>query len=667
MAIAFDAKSQNTTTFLTADSNWTHTPVGAPAGVIVLYAQCAASTDQVVSITYGGKTLQRIRRDVNTSGEITITEIWFYGGNDIPTGAQTVTVDINSTARYCAAAITVISDSGATEVDIDNGTAGTTNNPSLLLDYTDGLADWIAFADFCEGATSVTGLSIDVGTSLFENDMGAQCSSMSYLEGTGGNSTTFTTTSSNAANSLSGVVVRELIAVVIDYFIPSVSPDMFVPGGHLSQPWVGTDDIVAAGTSAFAECATVLVTGNGATLAVSPTAQNIALTVSANNPSPRVAPTAQLISLSVVANNTTSLVSPQAQSIALTVTANNPSPSILVNAECATVSVTAFNPSVTVGTAVSAGLATVTVTANDSTVSVAPGASNAPVTVIGNAASPAISVPAGSASVTVSGLATTSAVAPTAQNIAISTVANNTSQKVDVSPGSAPVSVVANDATVQTVELGEVYNQSATIQPGLSPWGYPQPMVGTGVGNFSSAAAECANVTVVANNASVSSSSNVLAGLASVTVTAQNTTSKVSPTPQTAPVTVTANNAAMTRAQAGLATVTVNGLNPGPSVAPTAGSAPISVSALAPSLLRSTNALAEYAAVNVTAGQAEGLGEVLPPDLTVRKYPPDTALGRRRIDAYTVKKYSPDGATAHRKTDAFIARKYDPDHVVARK
>lgn len=212
MSIAFDAKSQLTTTNSSADGSWTHTPSGTPAGVVVMIAQGEGTTDQVVSVKYGGVDMSRINFQSQAGGGDPTAAYLYFLGTGVPSGAQTVAIDINSTMNYAATAVTVTATSGSTEVDVSNQGNGTSTNPTLTLDYTDGLADWIALVVFSDGAGAVTGVSINTGTSLYENDLGAQSSCFSYIEGTGGTSQSFTTTANNASWSWCGVVVEETVS-----------------------------------------------------------------------------------------------------------------------------------------------------------------------------------------------------------------------------------------------------------------------------------------------------------------------------------------------------------------------------------------------------------------------------------------------------------------------
>ena len=112
MAIAFDAKSQLTTSSSSADGNWTHSPVGTPAGVVVMIAQGETQVDQVVGVTYGDVAMTRVDYASEAGGGDPTNAYTYFLNASIPTGDQTVAVDINSTRNYAATCVTVTADSG---------------------------------------------------------------------------------------------------------------------------------------------------------------------------------------------------------------------------------------------------------------------------------------------------------------------------------------------------------------------------------------------------------------------------------------------------------------------------------------------------------------------------------------------------------------------------
>lgn len=132
MAIAFDAASNVAAGNGTL--SWTHTPVGTPAGALVLVA-AATSSDQVSGVTYGGTAMTEVTGSpvLRVSGDEGGSVYGYFLGSSVPTGAQTVEVTVGGAASKRAVAITVTA-SGNTEVD-DTSTAdiASTTTPSVTL------------------------------------------------------------------------------------------------------------------------------------------------------------------------------------------------------------------------------------------------------------------------------------------------------------------------------------------------------------------------------------------------------------------------------------------------------------------------------------------------------------------------------------------------------
>lgn len=120
-AVAFDAASESHTgtsgSANEATFSWTHTPLGAPRGVLV-FTHSRAAADIALAVTYGGVPLTAVPggRAVDTSGsEVCDCKAWMLGSG-IPAGPQTlvVTRTNNATVMYAAAAtVTAPSDTQA--------------------------------------------------------------------------------------------------------------------------------------------------------------------------------------------------------------------------------------------------------------------------------------------------------------------------------------------------------------------------------------------------------------------------------------------------------------------------------------------------------------------------------------------------------------------------
>src|SRR3990167_3486070 len=119
MTVAFDAAVEFQDSTPADPMEWTHTPVGTPRGVVVLINQRASIADTVVGVTYGGVAMTRVQFAAG-SGPEAVSNFCYFLGASIPTGAQTVSVDLTGTTTdYHSESITVTAD-GDTEV-VDSG------------------------------------------------------------------------------------------------------------------------------------------------------------------------------------------------------------------------------------------------------------------------------------------------------------------------------------------------------------------------------------------------------------------------------------------------------------------------------------------------------------------------------------------------------------------
>jgi hypothetical protein len=109
---------------------WTHTPVGTPRAVIVQITQTGGTgADQVVSVTYGGAAMTEVA--TCSPNRKTASESWatytYFLGSSIPTGAQTVSVDVSATGAKRGSSITLTATTDTEVVDCD----GTINSDSV--------------------------------------------------------------------------------------------------------------------------------------------------------------------------------------------------------------------------------------------------------------------------------------------------------------------------------------------------------------------------------------------------------------------------------------------------------------------------------------------------------------------------------------------------------
>ena len=175
MAVEFDAWS-NETAAASGTLTWTHTPVGNPKGIFLWVVQNVGVTDEVDSVTYGSLTMTEVAGSplVNTTGEPGAV-YGYFNGSAIPTGVQTVTVNVNGTGSFKqggVATLVALANTETVEVDVSiNGDLGA--NPSTTLSLN-GRASWCGLAFFSGVGVVASATPLTGWTTRNETDFGAQ-------------------------------------------------------------------------------------------------------------------------------------------------------------------------------------------------------------------------------------------------------------------------------------------------------------------------------------------------------------------------------------------------------------------------------------------------------------------------------------------------------------
>lgn len=283
--------------------------------------------------------------------------------------------------------------------------------------------------------------------------------------------------------------------------------------------------------------ATVTLTANNTVSSVKVNAQNPVVALTANPPSSSIRANAGVATVAIVVSNPTAKVSPNSSNGAVSFVANNATVTTGhftdVFPDTPVVSVTSNN--VTKSVSVNAGVATVAFVANNVTANIASTATFAALAFTANNNTPRVSVNAGLASITLTANKPGSGRTPNAPTTAFA--AGDVDEKISVNAGASSVTVVANDSTVSTSgnTNAQAGNASVTVtanQPGKSV------SVNAGLASLVMAAQQAAPASRVGAGVagitvgSLTPTAAVLAaaGIASVGWTANNTTTKVSPT-----------------------------------------------------------------------------------------------------------------------------------------
>lgn len=176
MAIAFDAGSQPTPA--TSDPlTWTHTPVGTPRGVFVAVHTSLSAADSVVAVTYGGVAMTEVTESPQSTNEggsndDGMTHLFFLGAG-IPTGAQTVSVDMSNTSFTRYARCVTVTAAGDTSLEDSEGAAGT-GGDDIVLTLTTAVETFIfavLFSAAQEDNTVDTGFTEDADQDVATNEL----------------------------------------------------------------------------------------------------------------------------------------------------------------------------------------------------------------------------------------------------------------------------------------------------------------------------------------------------------------------------------------------------------------------------------------------------------------------------------------------------------------
>lgn len=172
MAIAFDASVEAVRTGTTDPHTWTHTPVGTPGAIVVSAIHGTSATDHVLSVTYGGVSMTRIVRATDTVTEPGAAELWFLGAG-IPTGAQTVSADLDSATTDDIQFVSMSWTAGAdTEVVDFDSISQDAANPQVTLQFG-GRSCVSVCALYGGGAAPTSYTSLSDQTRVQDNDFGA--------------------------------------------------------------------------------------------------------------------------------------------------------------------------------------------------------------------------------------------------------------------------------------------------------------------------------------------------------------------------------------------------------------------------------------------------------------------------------------------------------------
>lgn len=202
MAIAFVAATEAIRTATTDPFTWTHTAGGTLRGVCVVAIHNVSATDHVTTITYGGVSMTEVVRATDGTTEPGAAEIWFLG-QGIPTGDQTVSVDLSSATGDDFQFVSIgFSANLDTRVLASVGENDNQANPSAVLAYAANLG--VCIMAMFSGLASAGSIA-ELGTATLVHDhtfaTASQCAEVARqtTPGTGDYTAGFTSATDDCA------------------------------------------------------------------------------------------------------------------------------------------------------------------------------------------------------------------------------------------------------------------------------------------------------------------------------------------------------------------------------------------------------------------------------------------------------------------------------------
>lgn len=239
MTVSVDAVTENVRTDTASPQTFSH--AGASSGVkgfLLSLIHNVSSTDHVSAASYGGVSLTRVKRNVDTSGEPGAAEWWFLGSS-VPQGTQTVSYTPGSTDDDIqAVAITLLGSDNLEIVDSD-GIDEDVADPSVTLNY--GGRTCMAFGALFSGNNNPANLLPNAScTTLHDHDFGTQSSKVIRQTTAGSSDFAIGFTVGSTSTAYAAVAVSEVAAANWTLAVDSASFDVDGQVITLNQTWSTT-------------------------------------------------------------------------------------------------------------------------------------------------------------------------------------------------------------------------------------------------------------------------------------------------------------------------------------------------------------------------------------------------------------------------------------------
>jgi hypothetical protein len=214
MAIVFQNATESVRTATTDPYTFTHTPAAGTPRAVVLTIVNGSSTPLTASVTYGGVAMQSIVSATDTATETGRANIWFLGSG-IPTGAQTVEIDLTSAAsddvQYTCMTFTAATDTEVVDFDSINEDA---TNPSVTLQY--GGRSSIAIGALYSGLAAPSNISQVANTTLVsDHDFGNFSAEVARQTNAGTADFTMGFTAANDDVAFVAIAIAEALPVTV--------------------------------------------------------------------------------------------------------------------------------------------------------------------------------------------------------------------------------------------------------------------------------------------------------------------------------------------------------------------------------------------------------------------------------------------------------------------
>lgn len=216
MTVAFDATA--TSAAGTTQRSWTHTPTGTPRGIVVYVNQYLGTTDEVTSVTYGDVAMTEMTGSpLLSTAQAEVGAVYAYFlDTGIPTGAQTVLVNVNATAsakRATSISVTAAADTQVVDTTVVDTTVA---NPSVTIQG--GATTNFYSASILSGANASANIVTDAGeTELISHDFANACGVVARLNSITTGDQTISWTVANLPAAIIGSAISEVSAATSGY------------------------------------------------------------------------------------------------------------------------------------------------------------------------------------------------------------------------------------------------------------------------------------------------------------------------------------------------------------------------------------------------------------------------------------------------------------------